>query len=360
MASRRASYVSALVALLTFAGSGCGGSNAVPHASGAAPSALTARPAGGRVRIRQFSDLPNYPRLYTPVALTTGPDGALWVADDIDQDAGQNAIARIAKSGKRTATFYYQADASPAFVDIAAGPDGALWLSDSGDVQIVRLTTDGTFTVFPLTVDPMGIVAGPDGALWFVADGFLTAAVCRITTDGVVTQYSSGLSTAAALQDIAVGPDGAFWFTELNDRIGRITTRGKIKEFAAGITSGSQPYSIVAGPDGALWFTEMAGGRIGRITTAGHVTEYATGITPGEQPVDLVAGGDGAIWFTEYKGPYQHEHDSRIGRITTSGAVTEYRDGLDPKSGPTGITLGPDGKVWFVETVTNKLGRVAY
>ena len=167
MASTRAVYVYALAALLTLAGSGCGGSNAVPHASGAAPSAATARPAGSRVRIREFSDLPNYPRYYFPVALTTGPDGALWVADDIDQDAGQNAVARISKSGKRTATFYYQADASPAFTDIATGPDGALWLSDSGDEQIMRLTTDGTFTAFPLNEDPLSIVAGPDGALWF-------------------------------------------------------------------------------------------------------------------------------------------------------------------------------------------------
>ncbi len=360
MTPTRGVCVCALAALLTFAGSGCGGGSAVPHAGSVASGGAAGRSVGRRVRIREFSDLPNYPRLYTPVALTTGPDGALWVADDIDQDAGQNAIARITKSGKRTATFYYQADAAPAFADIASGPDGALWLSDSGDVQIVRLTRGGTFTFFPLTKEPLGIVAGPDGALWFVADGFLTAAVCRITTDGVVTQYSDGLSTTAALQDIALGPDGALWFTDLNDRIGRITTRGKIEEFTAGITPGSQPYSIVAGPDGALWFTEMAGGRIGRITTAGRVTEYATGITPREQPVDLVAGGDGAIWFTEYKGPYQHEHDSRIGRITTSGVVTEYSDGLNPKSGPTGIALGPDGKVWFVETVTNKLGRVAY
>jgi virginiamycin B lyase len=118
---------------------------------------------------------------------------------------------------------------------------------------------------------------------------------------------------------------------------------------------------IVAGPDGALWFVEngFLTAAVGRIT-AGHVTEYSNGITPLEQPIDLVAGKDGAIWFTEYKGAHQYENDAKIGRITASGAITEYSGGLNPKSGPTGITLGPDGKVWFVETVTNKLGRVAY
>ena len=59
------------------------------------------------------------------------------------------------------------------------------------------------------------------------------------------------------------------WFTEPNGgRIGRITTAGVVTEFTAGITPGSFPFNIVAGPDGNMWFTEYAaaGNRIGRIT----------------------------------------------------------------------------------------------
>src|SRR5262249_35336943 len=73
--------------------------------------------------------------------------------------------------------------------------------------------------------DPGGIVAGPDGALWFVE----TAAnkIGRISTDGVVTEYS--VPTAGAIDRdqgfIAIGPDGALWFNEdLVNKVGRITT----------------------------------------------------------------------------------------------------------------------------------------
>src|SRR5437016_3797300 len=71
---------------------------------------------------------------------------------------------------------------------------------------------------------------------------------------------------------IAAGPDGARWFTEILDKIGRITTAGVVTEFSVP-TSVSSPAFIAAGPDGNLWFTEVNGNKIGRITTAGIVTE---------------------------------------------------------------------------------------
>jgi virginiamycin B lyase len=319
---------------------------------------MLARPAKERITIQQFSDLPPS-HYFFPTALTSGPDGALWVADDIDQDIGASAIARITTSGKRTATYSFQNYASPAFEDIAAGPDGALWIADSGDLQILRMTTAGGFTSFPLQASPQAIVSGPDHALWFVQNAFSQSSVVRITTTGKMTTFTKGISSGTALEDIAVGPDHALWFTEsTGNRIGRITTQGKVTEFSKGISPSSQPYSIAPGPDGALWFTEFTGGRIGRITTSGKVTERSHGITPGEKLVDLAAGADGAIWFTEYQqyGSYP-PGSSKIGRITTSGKITEYSS-LDPKSGPTGIVAGPDGNMWFVETATNRLGRV--
>ncbi len=50
--------------------------------------------------------------------------------------------------------------------------------------------------------------------------------------------------------EITAGSDGNLWFTEYHDRIGRITPAGIITEFSTGITSGSSPISITAGPDG--------------------------------------------------------------------------------------------------------------
>jgi virginiamycin B lyase len=334
--------------------------SATPIAANASSSVALGERRSERVTISQFDDLVAE-QGYFPTALTVGPDAAFWVTDDVDQDYGESAVVRVEANGKRTATFYFQNSASPAFEGIAAGSDGALWMADSGDGLIVRMTTTGLFTVFQVAGygDPSAIVAGPDQALWFVDVFVGGSAVGRITTSGEMTTFTKGISPHAVLQDIAVGSDGALWFTEsTGNRIGRVTTDGTITEYSKGISPGAQPYSIAPGPDGALWFTELAGGRIGRITTRGRVTEYSRGITPTEQPQDLAAGPDGAMWFTEYESYDSYSvRDSKIGRITMSGTIAEYSN-FDSTSAPTGIVAGRDGNMWFVETNANRVGRV--
>jgi virginiamycin B lyase len=356
-----------LVALTAFATWTCacsssGTGNTVPAVANVAPPASSlARFAKERVKIKEFADLPQYSGGYYPTALAS-LDGSLWVTDDIDQDFGENVVVRVATSGKGEQTYYYQGLSSEgaSFYDIAGGPDGALWITDAYNRQILRLTTDGTYTGFPLSgyANPDSIVAGPDGALWFTINSSSGDEIGRITTKGRIATYSAGLSPGAEVLDIAAGSDGALWFTEYSgNRIGRITTHGKITEYSKGISPGCEPYSIAPGPDGALWFAELAGGRIGRIATTGKVTEYSRGITPTEEPNDLAAGPDGAIWFTEYESYASHQvRDSKIGRITMSGKITEYSK-INPASGPTGIAQGPDGNMWFNASAVDRTGR---
>jgi virginiamycin B lyase len=338
------------------AGCSSSGGGALPPGTAAQGSPSWAQPLHN-IKIREFSDLPQYSGYYGPSAVAAA-SGTLWVTDDIDQDYGEDVVVQIATSGKALNAFYYPGVSTEgaSFQDITAGPDGALWITDIYNEQIVRMTTHGAFTNFPLKnyTAPLSIANGPDRALWFTAESSGSYAIGRITTSGRITLYA----VPAQALDIASGPDGALWFTEpSSDRVGRISTRGKITEYSKGITAGSQPYSIAAGADGALWFTERAGGRIGRITTGGRVTEYSRGITPTEEPFDLAGGPDGAIWFTEYEtsGSYQVTA-SKIGRITTRGRIQEYSN-LDPKAGPTEITEGPDSRMWFVESFVDKTGR---
>lgn len=308
-----------------------------------------------RISFTEFADLPPN-QYYFPVAITSGPGRALWVADNIDQDVGESAIARIDVTGHRTATFYYPNESSPAFADLVAGSDGAIWITDPGDTQILRYTTTGKKTKYPLPAGdgPQGIVSGPDGALWFVIDSGIGSSIGRLTTSGKLTLYSKGLSAGAVLEDIAAGPDGALWFTEIvGDRIGRITTSGAITEYSKGISTGAGPYSIAEGPDGALWFTEMKGDRIGRIATHGNVTEFANGISKGEHPIDIVPGPQGVLWFTAAHGRFS---GGEIAKITTAGEITEY-SGFLPHGDPVSIVAGPDGNMWFVEQSINRLGR---
>ena len=195
---------------------------------------------------------------------------------------------------------------------------------------------------------PNGITAGPDGNLWFTE--LWGNRIGRITPQGVVTEFSAGISAKSGLGGITAGPDGNLWFTEYDgNRIGRITPTGQVTEFRTGISPSSAPSGITAGPDGNLWFTEEVGNRIGRITPAGVVTEFSVGITQGSTPTGITAGPDGNLWFTEGDG-------NRVGRITPGGAVTEFSTGISG-GGRSGITAGPDGNLWFTEPDAGRIGR---
>jgi streptogramin lyase len=351
----------AAAALLPFWLAACSGGASIPQPagpSGANPSPL-AREA---VKIREFNDLPKYYDYYSAAAIAPGPQNTLWVTDYIDQDAGENAIVRIATSGKATATYYYGGLTSEgsSLDSITQGPDGAMWMADGYNGQILRMTTDGTFTSYPVGnfYGPNCITEGPDGALWFTATrGSGESEIGRITTTGSLKTYPA----AGEPIGITAGPDGALWYAEYaGDKIGRITTHGKIKEYSNGITAGSGPYSIAAGPHGALWFTEVTGARIGRVTIKGQITEYAGPIAPTERPTGIAAGLDGAMWFTEFEFVDSYRVlASKIGRITADGRITQYSK-IDAQAEPTGITLGPDGNVWFVESYTNRTGRISF
>ena len=351
---RKIGLTAALAGLTVFAAS-------CSPLSGAAP-ALQSRTfqssalSGGAVTFSIFSDLPKNPPGY-PEAITAGPDGALWVADDMDQDFAASVIARIDVKGRRTATFRYGTNVLPSFSDITHGPDGALWIADAGDRWILRMTTAGHFTRYSFGANsPLHITPGPDGALWFTELLRNGSAIGRITTSGQTKHFTAGISPGAAVADITPGPDGALWFTEYGgDRIGRITTSGSITEFSKGITAGAHPLSIRAARDGALWFTEYGTGAIGRITTGGAVTEYTKGISPGEHPIDLVAA-TADIWFTESQ-DIQTGQRSKIAKISPSGTITEYPD-LTAGADPVCLVKGPDGNLWFVEQLLNSVGRV--
>jgi virginiamycin B lyase len=341
---------------LTVGCSSSGSGTAIPV--GGAVQSSASLPTPERVRIKEFADLPQYSTYYSPTAIAQDA-GSMWVTDTIDQDAGANAVVQIAPSGKQQNVFYAYGTTSGGtdLSDITAGPDGALWLADGFNWRVLRMTTQGQFTPYPLgeNTRPLNITTGPDKAVWFTWESPVRGAgIGRITTTGKTRFYH-----VYPPLDIATGSDGALWFTQPGaNEIGRVTIHGKFTEFSKGISSGSQPQSIAPGPDGALWFTELKGGRIGRITTAGSVSEYSRGITSGEQPIDLAAGSDGAMWFTEYEGYSSYGViASKIGRITMNGTITEYTKNLNPLAGPTGIAAGPGRAMFFVED-TDETGRV--
>jgi streptogramin lyase len=200
------------------------------------------------------------------------------------------------------------------------------------------------------------IVTGTDGNLWYagIANtatlGVVTPLVARITPAGVITAFSAGISSDAAMGGIAAGPDGNIWFTEAAgaNSIGRITPAGVVTQFNS-FNSSVTPQEITAGPDGNLWFTEI--GAIGRITPSGEVTKFNGFSTSNPTPAKITAGPDGNVWFADYFG-------NAIGRVTPDGVITEFTAGISPNSCPNGITKGPDGNLWFTEACGLNIGRI--
>jgi streptogramin lyase len=122
------------------------------------------------VTITQFDDLLPSQGLLSPYAaycLAAGPNNALWILEDIDQDSGPPAVTEVATSGTRVRSFHCAESSSPSAYDIVAGPDGALWFADVDTGGIRRLAPSGGFTKYPVGGAPVALAFGNDGGLWF-------------------------------------------------------------------------------------------------------------------------------------------------------------------------------------------------
>ncbi|MFM8349510.1 MAG: hypothetical protein ACKN9D_00420, partial [Actinomycetales bacterium] len=156
---------------------------------------------------------------------------------------------------------------------------------------------------------------------------------------GLITEYP--IPTASANPSwitggLSVSTGGDLWFTEQpitpgpgnTGAVAKITTLGVITEYTAGITPGSGPSSIAADGSGNMWFTEANGNQIARITAGGVVTEFPLPVA-GSRPAGIALGPDGNMWFTLY-------NTGNIGNITPTGVITEFQTGLGPTAGTYG------------------------
>jgi hypothetical protein len=123
-----------------------------------------------------------------------------------------------------TSTFleYAIPTASSEPIAITAGPDGALWFGEYHGNKIGRITIDGDITEYPIPTsrsEVTAITAGPDGALWF--GEYRSGKLGRITTLGAITEYVIPIAHSEP-HGITTGPDGELWFTEQgSNRIGQ-------------------------------------------------------------------------------------------------------------------------------------------
>jgi len=260
----------------------------------------------------------------SPGPIAAGPDGALWFiaySSSCNQTPSgcTTMIDRITTAGVVTNQFSVPVTGNV----IAAGPDGGLWFFSSNS-SMGRLSTDGTFTQYPLPAGccSSGPVLGPDGALWFDGSGWTG----RITASGTITQFGS-----TGLGPINFGPDGAFWAFEngildgLPPTLTRFTIAGAVSKYT--LTSAYAGHAhlvdMAAGPDGALWITDAnSSGVIGAAI-------LRVGITPAP-----VISGSGP--------PLGALGSSYSATLSTTGGTPPYSNWtVSNGSLPPGLTLDP-------------------
>jgi streptogramin lyase len=165
--------------------------------------------------------VPPYSPPSLPSQIAVGPDKALWyVEPGLAFAKGQGSarsyggIVRVTTDGQFKAFDLAHRNVFP--LAITSGPDGALWFADVHG-QIGRMTTSGRLKLFNLAslgVDESRAIArGPDGNLWFTApDG----KIGRITPSGFATVFRTASHTPSddASSGLAVGSDGNLWMTE--------------------------------------------------------------------------------------------------------------------------------------------------
>lgn len=172
-----------------------------------------------------------YPIVPTPTGLqpegiALGPDGNLWFTE-----YGRNAIGKITPAG--VITEYVINANSAQLIGITAGPDGNVWFVDALNNLVEKSTTAGVVTSYPLPaapggppppiaqpgMNPVDIVTGPDGNLWVTTAG---GNVVRVTTSGTITSFPIPAPTSSnpggpIPEGISRGPGNSLWFTENGD-----------------------------------------------------------------------------------------------------------------------------------------------
>jgi virginiamycin B lyase len=310
-----------------------------------------------------------------PTGIDVGPDDALWIAQ---MGAGASTIGRMTTAGEYSMFHVPVPEGAPPdgfsghlINDVVAGPDGGIWAMPQaifgGGSSFARRLDPATGNVTTVDIGAVSDVAGkmavgPDDAIWLAITS--PRKLVRVTTDGDVTDFPLTDPAHPEIDPIpygvAAGGDGGVWFTTPgrgSAGFGSIAAVGRLDP-----TSGETELFPLTEPDkglgfmtadraGRLWFTTPVGNTIGRIDPdSSQIVEFEIP-TPNSGPVGIAFADDGSLWFTE-------TNADNVGRYDpASGTFTEYP--LEtPGAIPFDITEGPDGKIYFTELGTGRIGQL--
>lgn len=238
---------------------------------------------------------------------------------------------------------------------IVAGPDGNMWFIDENAGALVRLSMTGAIKEFSMSghlgSNAISLGVGADHKLYVANE---SAKIVRVTTGGLVQDFTTPSGDSTAFGTIILGPDGNMWFPEVT-HLGMITPTGVIKEFKYPTGFGNNTFgTITVGADHNLWFSESGDNAIVRFIIATKTfKEFKVASTC--PPLGVVKANDNNVWFACFTSA------SGVGRITTAGNIKLFPGGGRFSGQETFQigTLGPDGNAWYESSDTNTIFRIS-
>jgi len=265
-----------------------------------------------------------------PTGGITSAGGFVWVSQN--PLSGQQTLVKIPPGNPAAATGVSVTGVDAGTTALTTGPDGDIWVGQPG--KIVKFPPANPASPTPYVVpglSPKAITSGSDGTLW-ITDTDNGGRLLNVTTQGAVTPYTVG----GQPQFLGGGPGGQVVFSNPNNtpqQIGRLVPGGL--PLTIDRPNGSDPEGVTFGADGAFWIAEFAGNRVARMTPGGQLTTLGgLPVVSNQGPRQITAGPGNTLWTTLDKPG--DTAASQIARIT----------GVDPPPAPSpggGSTAPPAG-----------------
>ena len=237
-------------------------------------------------------------------------------------------------------------------VAIAAARDGTVWFTLESSDAIGRLRS-GRVERIPKgaqSIEPLGLAVDVEGGAWYTEAP--RQSISRVAPDGTIASF--GLSTPVArLGRLTVGPDATVWFAESTVmsvtrlRDGRFT-RHVMGTLGAKIRADAAPFGVAVAPDGAVWATLPSTDQLLRIAPDGNTTAFDVP-TRRSGLGDVAVAADGSVYFLETIA-------NKIGRLA-GGRFEEFALPT-PRAGLVALAVAPDGAAWFTQLRGHRLGRL--